>query len=175
MFSFDFVIFSSQVPAAVHLVHSGIGGLVLSLAYSLLDSTDRLTPNLITSIPINDWLLLSLIGMLGLSGFGCLAKALQLIPPTTVAVLRAMEIVVAFGLQAVVTSVLPDHLDIVGVGLVILGVTGTALEETLPPWRLDSLPSWRSRRSYKPCSGVTRRRWVYSAIKSFSNDDDDDS
>ena len=155
-------------------MHSGIGGLVLSLVYSFLDPTDRLTPDLITSIPINDWLLLSMIGMLGLSGFGCLVKALQLIPPTTVAVLRALEIVVAFGLQAVVTSVLPDHLDIVGVGLVILGVTGTALEENLPPWRLNNLPSWRSRWNYNACSGVTRRRWVYSAIKSFSFDDDND-
>ena len=123
-------------------MHSGIGGLVLSLVYSFLDPTDRLTPNLITSIPINDWLLLTMVGMLGLSGFGCLVKALQLIPPTTVAVLRALEIVVAFGLQAVVTSVLPDHLDMVGIGLVILGVTATALDENLPLWRLNNLPSW---------------------------------
>ena len=163
--------FSFQVPAAVHLVHSGIGGLVLSLAYSLLDSTDRLGPDLITSIPINDWLLLSMIGMLGLLGFGCLVKALQLVPPTTVAVLRAMELVVAFGLQAAVTSVLPDHLDMVGAGLVILGVMATALEENLPSWKLKNLPSWRW--NHNPCSGLTRRRWVCSAIKSFSFDDDD--
>jgi len=161
----------SLVPAAVHLVHSGIGGLVLSLAYSLLDSTDRLAPDLITSIPINDWLLLSMIGMLGLLGFGCLVKALQLVPPTTVAVLRAMELVVAFGLQAAVTSVLPDHLDMVGAGLVILGVMATALEENLPSWKLKNLPSWRW--NHNPCSGLTRRRWVCSAIKSFSFDDDD--
>ena len=148
------------MPAAVHLVHSGIGGLALSLSYSLIDSTDRLTPDLITSIPINDWLLLSMLGMLGLLGFGCLAKALQLVPPTTVAVLRAMELVVAFGLQAVVTSVLPDHLDMVGAGLVILGVTATALEENLPSLRLNR----------SPCSGLSRRRWVCGAIKSFSSD-----
>ena len=72
MFSFDFVIFSFQVPAAVHLVHSGIGGLVLSLVYSFLDSTDRLTPDLINSIPINDWLLLSMMGMLGLQALDVL-------------------------------------------------------------------------------------------------------
>ena len=132
-------------------------------------------PDLITSVPINDWLLLSMIGMLGLSGFGCLAKALQLVPPTTVAVLRALEIVVAFGLQAVVTSVLPDHLDMVGVGLVILGVTATALEENLSPWRLNNLTSWRSGWIYKLCPRLTRGRWVYSAIKSFSYDDDTDS
>ena len=162
--------FSSQVPAAVHLVHSGLGGLVLSLAYSLHDSTSRLTPDLITSIPINDWLLLSMIGMLGLSGFGCLTKALQLVPPTTVAVLRALEVVVAFGLQAVATSVLPDHFDIIGAGLVILGVTATALEENLPPWRLNNLPS---RWNPNSCSGLTKEQWVYSAIKSFSFEDDD--
>ena len=149
-----------KVPAAVHLVHSGIGGLVLSLAYSLMDTTDRLTPDLITTIPTNDWLLLSMLGMLGLLGFGCLAKALQLVPPTTVAVLRAMELVVAFGLQAVITSVLPDHLDMVGAGLVILGVTATALEENLPSWKL----------SRSPRLGLSRRQWVSDAIKSFSSD-----
>jgi len=161
----------SLVPTAVHLVHSGIGGLGLSLAYSLFDSTARVTPNLIITIPINDWLLLSLTGMLGLLGFGCLVTALQLVPPTTVAVLRAMELVVAFGLQAVVTSVLPDQLDMVGAGLVILGVTATALEENLPSWRLRNFPSWRL--NHNSCSGLTRRRWVCSAIKSFSFDEDD--
>ena len=152
-------------------MHSGIGGLGLSLAYSLFDSTARVTPNLITAIPINDWLLLSLTGMLGLLGFGCLVTALQLVPPTTVAVLRAMELVVAFGLQAVVTSVLPDQLDMVGAGLVILGLTATALEENLPSWRLRNFPSWRL--NHNSCSGLTRRRWVCSAIKSFSFDEDD--
>merc|ERR1719495_1392 len=81
---------------------------------------------------------------------------LQLVPPTTVAVLRAMELVVAFGLQAVVTSVLPDQLDMVGAGLVILGVTATALEENLPSWRLRNFPSWRL--NHNSCSGLTRRR-----------------
>ena len=146
---------------------------MISLAYSFLDSTDRLTPDLITSIAINDWLSLSMIGILGLLGFSCLAKALQLVPPTTVAVLRAMELVVAFGLQAVVTSVLPDILDMVGAGLVILGVTATALEENLPPWRLNNFSLWRWNNT--PCSGprLTRRRWVGSAIKSFSFENDD--
>ena len=72
-----------------------------------------------TSIEPREWLLLLLLGGMGLVGYFCLTRfiflflnfsglnnflcrSLQLIPPTTVAVLRALEIVLAYGVQAAV-------------------------------------------------------------------------
>ena len=75
-------------------------------------------------------MLLSL-GTSGIAGYFCLTRALQLLPPTTVAVLRAMEIILAYLAQALVMAVVPDCLALTGSSLVMLSVMAFALEDIL--------------------------------------------
>ena len=67
----------------------------------MVDTDDMIVPNF-AMVTAEEWLTLLMLGGMGLVGFFALTRSLQLIPPTTVAVLRAMEIVLAYGVQAVV-------------------------------------------------------------------------
>ena len=69
----------------------------------MCDVDDKIVSS-VTSVSAHDWLLLCLLGVIGLVGFLFLVRALLLIPPTTVAVLRASEIVLAYGIQAIVVG-----------------------------------------------------------------------
>jgi len=111
-----------EVPPCVLLLHSGVGGVACTLGMALLDPTDRLGPGELASIPLTDVLLLLLLGIIGLLGFASLTKALQVIPPTTVAVLRSLEVVMAFAMQAVMLGTPPAILDLVGGAVVVGGV-----------------------------------------------------
>jgi len=111
-----------EVPPCVLLLHSGIGGLACTLGMALLDPSDRLGPAEVASIPLSELLLLLCLGVIGLLGFASLTKALQVIPPTTVAVLRSLEVVMAFAMQAVVLGLPPTILDLVGGAVVVGGV-----------------------------------------------------
>ena len=77
------------------------------------------------------WPLLMVLGLMGLLGHFSLTRALRLIPPTTVAVLRAMEIVLAYIVQALVMKEIPNSLSITGSGLVMISVVAFALEQIL--------------------------------------------
>ena len=125
----------------------------------LVDTEDKIVPSF-TMVTAEEWLELLILGGMGLVGFFALtrygfllssnmsgnricSRSLQLIPPTTVAVLRAMEIVLAYGVQAVVLGEVriamyltrivlrvqvPNSLAIAGSSLVIISVVAFAAE-----------------------------------------------
>ena len=102
--------------------------MVLALAYGVIvDTEDKIVPSF-TEVTAEEWLTLLMLGGMGLVGFFALTRSLQLIPPTTVAVLRAMEIVLAYGVQAVVLGEVPNSLAIAGSSLVITSVVAFAAE-----------------------------------------------
>lgn len=119
-----------QVSSAVMVFYSGVGGVVLALVFSTSDPANRIVFSL-ASISPSDWAVLCLLGAMGITGYFCLTRSLQLIPPTTVAVLRAMEIILAYLAQAIVMGELPDLLAISGSSLVMLSVMAFALEEII--------------------------------------------
>merc|ERR1712179_308732 len=99
--------------------YSGLGGIILALIYgTMLDTEDVIMTN-ITMVSVDEWLILLMLGGMGLVGFFALTRSLQLIPPTTVAVVRAMEIVLAYGVQAAV----------LGSSFVIISVVAFAAED----------------------------------------------
>ena len=81
---------------------SGLGGILLALAYGTMVDTEDVILTHITMVSAQEWLILLLLSGMGVVGFFALTRSLQLIPPTTVAVVRAMEIVLAYGVQAAV-------------------------------------------------------------------------
>jgi len=117
-----------QISSTAIVTYSGVGGVVLALGYGVLvDPEDKIVPNF-AMVTAEEWLTLLMLGGMGLVGFFALTRSLQLIPPTTVAVLRAMEIVLAYGVQAVVLGEVPNSLAIAGSSLVITSVVAFAAE-----------------------------------------------
>merc|ERR1719283_234930 len=118
-----------RVSSSVMVFYSGLGGVILAFAFSIMDPANRIIFN-ITAVPYDEWLILLMLGGSGLLGYYSMTRSLQLIPPTTVAVLRALEIILAYVAQAAVMGEIPNVLAITGSSIVMLCVIGFALEET---------------------------------------------
>eukprot|EP00092_Neocalanus_flemingeri_P037038 GFUD01040321.1.p1 GENE.GFUD01040321.1~~GFUD01040321.1.p1 ORF type:complete len:483 (+),score=79.24 GFUD01040321.1:79-1449(+) len=117
-----------KISTTAICTYSGVGGVVLAVAYGVLvDTEDKIIPSVAT-VTAEEWLTLLMLGGMGLVGFFALTRSLHLIPPTTVAVLRALEIVLAYGVQAVVLGEVPDSLAMAGSSLVIVSVVAFAAE-----------------------------------------------
>jgi len=88
-----------QVSSSVMVFYSGVGGVFLSILSGFSDPSNRILFH-ITTITTSQWVVLGVLGVAGVLGYFCLTRSLQLIPPTTVAVLRAMEIIISYLIQA---------------------------------------------------------------------------
>ena len=84
-----------KVSSKVMVFYNGLGGVLLALMCSYYDSENSIVYS-ISSISLNSWLLLVLLGLSGIMGYFSMTRSLRLIPPTTVAVLRALEIILAY-------------------------------------------------------------------------------
>ena len=91
-----------NVSSKVLVFYSGLGGLIISLICSCFDEKNKIFFS-ISAVDINTWLVLGLVGVTGIAGHFSLTRSLRLIPPTTVAVLRSLEIVLAYIVQVVNT------------------------------------------------------------------------
>jgi len=119
-----------EVSSSVQVFYSGLGGVIIAIVIGFLDHQNRIL-FAFTSVTASEWMLLGMLGGMGILGYFCLTRSLQLIPPTTVAVLRAMEIILAYLAQALVMGEIPDLLAISGSSLVMLSVVAFALEELI--------------------------------------------
>jgi len=119
-----------SVSSSVMVFYSGLGGVVLALVCSSMDGNNRIVFD-IASIPYDEWLILIMLGGSGLLGYYSMTRSLQLIPPTTVAVLRALEIILAYIAQACIMGEIPNPIAITGSSLVMICVIAFALEETI--------------------------------------------
>jgi len=119
-----------SVSSSVMVFWSGLGGVILAFACSFMDPNNRIIFD-IGSITLNEWLILVMLGGSGLIGYYSMTRSLQLIPPTTVAVLRALEIILAYLAQALMMHEIPNTLSITGSTIVMFSVIAFALEETI--------------------------------------------
>ena len=78
---------------------------------------------------ISDWALLGMISIIGILAIFAMTATLKMIAPTTVAVLRALEIILAFVFQIIVMHQFPNVTCIFGAILVIMSMCGISLEE----------------------------------------------
>jgi len=119
-----------RVSSTVMVFFSGVGGVVLALVFSIFDQDNNIVFNPAV-ITWEQWVVLLVLGGMGIAGYFSMTRSLQLIPPTTVAVLRAMEIILAYIIQAVVMGEVPDTLAITGSSLVMMSVVAFALEDLI--------------------------------------------
>ena len=101
---------------------SAIFGLVIAVIFSQLQTDSRVLSADIIKINLSDWFILIGLAVSGLLAFTSMTKALKLISPNVVSSLRAMELVLAFGVQSLITWESPDTLSCIGGGLVLCGV-----------------------------------------------------
>ena len=139
-----------KVSSKVMVFYNGIGGVILALICSFFDHENSIVFS-ITTISLNTWLLLGLLGVSGILGYFSMTRSLRLIPPTTVAVLRALEIILAYFAQvrnvikgrnnqggnisilyqAVFMEEIPNIISISGSSLVMFSVFAFAMEEVI--------------------------------------------
>ena len=82
----------------------------------------------IVNIPLADWLAYSFMSMGGIVAYFCMTRSLQMIDPTVVSFVRALEIIVAYVAQYVIMEEVPTLLSIVGAALVLLSVSSMTLQ-----------------------------------------------
>ena len=79
-----------------------MGGVALAVLFGLsVDAEDKIVTSAYV-VTAWEWMTLLILGGSGLVGCFALYRSLQLIPPTTVAVLRTLEIVIAYVVQGIV-------------------------------------------------------------------------
>ena len=119
-----------RVSSMVLVFWASLGGVVIALGCTGFDSEAKIMFN-ISDIDEYAWPLLTVLGLMSILGHFSLTRALRLVPPNTVAVLRAMEIVLAYVIQALVMREIPNSLSVTGSGLVMISVVAFALEKIL--------------------------------------------
>jgi len=119
-----------RVSSKVLVFYSGLGGVLISLICAAFDSENKIILN-ISAVEDSSWLLLLVLGLMGILGYFALTRSLRLIPPTTVAVLRAMEIILAYAVEALVMGEIPNGLSLSGSTLVMVSVVAFAMEQIL--------------------------------------------
>jgi len=107
---------------------SGVGGVALAVMFGLsVDAEDKIVTSAYV-VTAWEWMTLLILGGSGLVGCFALYRSLQLIPPTTVAVLRTLEIVIAYVVQGIVFGEVPNSVAVTGSSLVIISVLAFAME-----------------------------------------------
>lgn len=111
--------------------YSGVMGIIVGTIGCLVQPENgRILLN-IEALQPQDWILLIVISALGVLAYLTMTESLKSISPTSVSVLRALEIILAFICQISFMGQMPNLLCISGASLVILSVVGIAVEEKL--------------------------------------------
>ena len=108
---------------------AGIFGIGISIIGFFFDEDgNRIISNFESMAPV-DWTLLVGISLVGISAYFSMTAALQIVSPTSVSVLRALEIIVAYICQILVMGQYPNSTCIGGAALVMASVIGIAIDE----------------------------------------------
>jgi len=120
----------SSVASPVLVNTSAVLGLAMSLAYCIGDSESLIISSRIYTTSWQQWATFGGLSLSGLLAFTTLTKSLQLVSPNLVSSLRCVELVLAFGVQSLITMEVPSILSCVGAGLIIIGVIIIAYHAT---------------------------------------------
>ena len=107
---------------------SGVAGAVISIIGCLLDTESQVIFNM-EALSLKTWSILVLISVIGVLAYFSMTESLKYITPTSLSVLRALEIVFAYACQIILLGQMPDWMSILGASLVMLSVIGIAMIE----------------------------------------------
>ena len=122
---------SVGVRSSTLVFFAGIFGIVVSVVGCFFDEDGNRILTNFESLSPADWTMLVGISLVGISAYFTMTAALQIVSPTSVSVLRAMEIVLAYLCQILVMGQYPNAICIGGAVLVMGSVVGIAIDEKL--------------------------------------------
>ena len=121
--------FCKEVNSLVLLWWAGMGGLVVSFISSTFDDQESILHySDIVNIGVEHWLAFFGMACVGIFSYFCMTKSLQMIDPTIVAFVRALEIVFAYIAQIAIMHQLPDSYAIIGGSCVLVSVLAMAIQ-----------------------------------------------
>ena len=126
----------SGVSSTILVLQCGLAGIFVSIIGCFIDDAlddndgkgSRILFN-IKELCFVDWTVLLMISTVGILAYLTLMEALLSITPTSVSVLRALEIILAYICQILFMGVYPSAIGIGGSLLVMASVIGIAVEE----------------------------------------------
>ena len=101
---------------------AAISGLILTVSICQVLQGCRVLSSDIAKISWADWIILIGLAVSSLMAFTSMTLALKLISPNLVSSLRTLELVLAYGVQSLVTGESPDIWSCFGGGLILFGV-----------------------------------------------------
>merc|ERR1712141_584887 len=116
-----------QIKSTLLVFYAGISGIIISILGCLANSQENFFH--LGELKATDWLILTFLSLSGILGYFTMTISLKMVSPTSVSVLRALEIILAYICQAIILHIMPNTLCIIGSILVILCVTGIAIVE----------------------------------------------
>ncbi|TRY67306.1 hypothetical protein TCAL_07230 [Tigriopus californicus] len=120
-----------HINSMVLVGYVGAASFVISIMCTSFDKKQRIFSTQIVDIAAWEWALIIGMSILGIFAYFSVTKALQLIDPTVVSVLRSTEILLGFFIQVVFMHQLPDAFAIVGASIVFLSIIMIALEANI--------------------------------------------
>eukprot|EP00095_Tigriopus_kingsejongensis_P010856 maker-scaffold592_size129239-snap-gene-0.18 protein:Tk10856 transcript:maker-scaffold592_size129239-snap-gene-0.18-mRNA-1 annotation:"hypothetical protein L798_07567" len=117
-----------QINSMILVFYTGLFCCVIALLATLFDHKQRIYSADIALIEPGDWAILFTMAGLGILAYFSVIKALQLVDPTQVSVLRSVEIIFAFGVQVFIMNQHPDVFSVLGSSLVLTAIVLIAFE-----------------------------------------------
>jgi drug/metabolite transporter (DMT)-like permease len=109
---------------------TGLAGIGIAIVGCATQNEESII-NKLESLTLSNWAILVMISLIGILAYFTLTESLRFVTPTTVSVLRALEIVLAYGCQVVFMGQIPNLTCILGATLVMISVIGIAIQEKL--------------------------------------------
>ena len=122
---------SEGIRSSSLVFFAGFFGILVSLVSCLFDEDASRIFLSFETIRGLDWTLLVGISCVGISAYFTMTAALQIVSPTSVSVLRALEIILAYICQILILGQYPNATCIGGAVLVIASVLGIAVDEQM--------------------------------------------
>lgn len=120
-----------HVDSMVLVSYVGAASFFIAVVCTIFDLNQRIFSIQIVDIAAWEWGLIFGMAILGIFAYFSITKALQLIDPTIVSVLRSTEILLGFFVQVVIMNQIPNTFAIVGASLVFLSIIMIALEANI--------------------------------------------
>ena len=118
----------SKVKSVVLMWWTGFEGFFVALLTFTFDTNAKMLSADILTITYTEWLLYCGIAVLGLIGYFCMTKSLQMIDPTLVAFVRSLEIIFGYVVQITILRQIPTILSLTGAILVFASVTAFSMQ-----------------------------------------------
>ena len=118
-----------KIRSTVLVFYSGACGIIVALISWIISSESKKMLLDFEDMKISDWALLGMISVIGILAIFAMTATLKMISPTTVAVLRALEIILAFVFQIIVMHQFPNVTCVFGAIIVSISMCGISLEE----------------------------------------------